>query len=108
MLPSSVSYPSILPLVAHIERTKEELLDRNCDSPLPVYNDPPTRVKKAKKTSSTASSNNSKPSSDKSSATKDSGVVLEVRVEVLPNTTLLEINKVTTKYYTKLDSTPSL
>ena len=91
MLPSSVSYPSILPLVAHIERTKEELLDRNCDSPLPVYNDPPTRVKKAKKTSSTASSNNSKPSSDKSSASKDSGVVLEVRVEVLPDT-LLEIN----------------
>ena len=82
MLPSSVSYPSILPLVAHIERTKEELLDRNCDSPLPVYNDPPTRVRKAKKTkssSSTASSNNSKPSSDKSSASKDSGVVLEVQ-----------------------------
>ena len=91
MLPSSVSYPSILPLVAHIERTKEELLDRNCDSPLPVYNDPPTRVKKAKKTSSTASSNNSKPSSDKSLASKDSGVVLEVRVEVFPNTSL-EIN----------------
>ena len=81
MLPSSVSYPSILPLVAHIERTKEELLDRNCDSPLPVYNDPPVRVRKgAKKTKSSsyssrtsAASNNNKSSSEKSTS-KDSGV----------------------------------
>ena len=78
MLPSSVSYPSILPLVAHIERTKEELLDRNCDSPLPVYNDPPVRVRKAKKTKSSSStaSNNNKSSSEKSTS-KDSGVSVE-------------------------------
>ena len=78
MLPSSVSYPSILPLVVHIERTKEELLERNCDSPLPVYNDPPVRVRKAKKTKSSSStaSNNNKSSSEKSTS-KDSGVSVE-------------------------------
>ena len=77
MLPSSVSYPSILPLVAHIERTKEELLDRNCDSPLPVYNDPPVRVRKAKKTKSSSSTASNNKSSSEKSTSKDSGVSVE-------------------------------
>ncbi len=81
-LPSAVAYPSILPLLAHNERTKMEMLGRNCDSPMPVFNDisntPTKKVVVVSKSPTSVHANGS--SNGKKGGGKVTSVLLECRV----------------------------